>query len=58
VSDVTERLQNFYENNRRDIFLKNKMEVKVRRTDVSARNFKHKYLIERSYTCLDFRFFN
>mmetsp|Transcript_29530 Transcript_29530/g.28705 ORF Transcript_29530/g.28705 Transcript_29530/m.28705 type:complete len:514 (+) Transcript_29530:2573-4114(+) len=58
VSDVTERLQNFYENNRRDIFLRNKQEVKVRRMDISARNFKHKYLIEQSFTYLDYRFYN
>lgn len=58
VSDVTERLQNFYENTRRKIFLKNKFDIKTTSIDKSARAFKGKYMIEKSYTLLDLRFFN
>jgi hypothetical protein len=57
VSDITERLQNFYENNRRTVFLNNKGRIKTSAIDISARNFKHKYLIEQTYTYLDYRFF-
>lgn len=59
--EVTPRLQNFYESIRRQIFLDNNDKSESARyqtVDGSARDFKYKYIIERSYTHLDLMFFN
>lgn len=39
------------------MFLENKWQAKIRALDVSSRNFKTKYLLEHSFTYLDYRFF-
>jgi hypothetical protein len=56
IQEVTSRLQNYYEYLRRQMLLRGKIEgtgpihLKLRGVDVSARNFKHKYVIEQSFT--------
>jgi hypothetical protein len=42
---------------RRGIFLKSKNQIKQRSLDVSAKDFKYKYVIEQGYTVLDYQFF-
>ena len=56
IQEVTSRLQNFFEYIRRQIYLENKaknessVDLKLQAVDVSANDYKHKYVIERSYT--------
>ena len=57
VQEITSRLQNYYEQVRRGIFLKAKNQIKQRSLDVSAKDFKYKYVIEQGYTVLDYQFF-
>lgn len=54
IQEITSRLQNFYESQRRKIYLEGKINPKLSTLDVSARDFKYKYLIELGYTNLDY----
>ena len=58
------RLQNFYEYIRRQIFLEGRasvgnesIKVDLRTVDVSAKDYKHKYVIEQSFTLMDSMYF-
>jgi hypothetical protein len=69
IQEVTSRLQNFYEYVRRQLFLEGKgsiepglteqrvHDLKLSTVDVSARDYKNKYVIEQSYTEMDAQFF-
>lgn len=69
IQEVTSRLQNFYEYLRRQLFLEGKGSVepgiqethlrglKLSTVDVSAKDYKYKYVIEQSYTQMDAKFF-
>jgi len=69
IQEVTSRLQNFYEYIRRQLFLEGKgsaeagvaeqrlQGVKLSTVDVSAKDYKYKYVIEQSYTEMDAQFF-
>lgn len=46
IQDITERLQNYYENQRRRVFLKGKWQLNTSTVDITARNFKNKFVIE------------
>ena len=64
IQEVTSRLQNFYEYIRRQIFLEGKgnageksLKLRLQTVDVSAKDYKSKYVIEQSYTQMDAKFF-
>lgn len=40
------------------MLLHNKKQGEVRALDVSTKDFKYKYLIEQSYTCFDYQYYN
>jgi hypothetical protein len=43
---------------RRKMFLHNKIDKKAVALDVSAKSFKHKYLIEMGFTFFDYKFYD
>lgn len=64
IQEVTSRLQNFYEYVRRQIFIEGKgnaneasVQLRLQTVDVSAKDYKSKYVIEQSYTQMDSMFF-
>ena len=58
VQEVLLRLQNYYESRRKQILLYDDLTPVTCVVDITARNYKYKYLIEMSYTLFDLQFYN
>lgn len=66
IQEINSRLQNYFEYVRRQIFINGKgavdengspIQLNLHTLDISARDYKYKYVIEKSYTELDYKFF-